>query len=214
MQKQLPIEIMQKAAKGMSYIAHPLRLRILEFLDVNGPSSVSFLAKSVAEEQVIVSQNLKKMREAHLVKTTRKGVFIYYSINEEYPASIFLCLRKLFGYMTNNFYFLQDNYKVILPRDYTTMAATRIKSFAHFDKMRILEFLCLYGPANVNAIANGVALPPLKVSQWLKQMREDDLVAPERNGKFVYYRILKGVQETAIKCIHKRYDSLKNKEDF
>lgn len=214
MQEQLPTEIMQKAAKGMGYIAHPLRLRILEYLDVNGASSVSCLAKGVAEEQVIISQNLKKMRDASLVKTTRKGVFVYYSINEEYPASIFVCLRKLFGYMTNNFYFLQDDYKVILPHDYTTMAATRIKSFAHFDKMRILEFLCLYGPANVNRIAKGVELSPLKVSQLLRQMREDDLVRAERNGKFVYYSILKGVQETAIKCIHKRYDSLKVKEDF
>lgn len=214
MQEQLPLEIMQKAAKGIWYIAHPLRLRLLEFLDVNGASSVSALAKGVGEEQVIVSQSLKKMREAHLVKTNRKGIFIYYSINEEYPASIFVCLRKLFGYMTNNFYFLQDNYKVILPRDYTTMAANRIKAFAHFDKMRILEFLYLYGPTSVNAVAKGIGLSSLKVSQLLKLLREDDLVAAERKGKFVIYRLLKGVQETAIICIHKRYDHLANKQDF
>ena len=39
--KQLPVEVMKQAAKGISYIAHPLRLRILEFLDVNGEASVS-----------------------------------------------------------------------------------------------------------------------------------------------------------------------------
>ena len=41
MDKQLPGETMKKAVKGISYISHPLRLRILEYLDVNGASSVS-----------------------------------------------------------------------------------------------------------------------------------------------------------------------------
>lgn len=214
MKEQLPFEIMQKAAKGIGYIAHPLRLRILEFLDVNGSSSVSTITKAVGEEQVIVSQSLKKMREANLVKTERRGIFIYYSVDEEYPASIFGCLRKLFGYMTNNFYFLQEDYKVLLPRDYTTMAANRIKAFAHVDKMRILEFLYLNGPSAVSEIANAVNLIPLKVSQFLKGMKEDDFVSSERKGQFVYYRILKGIQETTIKCIHKRYHSLSNKKDF
>jgi len=212
--KQLPIHVMQKAAKGIGYIAHPLRLRILEFLDVNGSSSVSVISKGVGEEATIVSQNLKKLRDAHLVETKRRGLFIYYTICEEYPASIFYCLRKLFGYMTNNFYFLQDDYKVVLPRDYTTMTADRIKLFAHFDKMRILEFLVLFGASNVNRIAEGCNLAPLKVSQFLKKMKEDDFVTVERKGRFMFYSVLPGIQTTAIKCIHKRYDSLKNKADF
>ena len=127
MPQQLPAEIMKKAAKGISYIAHPLRLRILEYLDVNGASSVSAVTKALNEEQVIVSQSLKKLREANLVKTERRGLFIYYNIYEEYPASIFVCIRKLFGYMTDNFYFLADGYKAMLPRDYTGMVANQIK---------------------------------------------------------------------------------------
>ena len=98
MDKQLPLDIMKKAVKGISQIAHPLRLRILEYLDVYGSSSVSEITKAMREEQAIVSQSLKKMRETGLVKTQRRGVFIYYDICEEYPASIFTCLRKLYGY--------------------------------------------------------------------------------------------------------------------
>ncbi|MFR8207178.1 MAG: ArsR/SmtB family transcription factor [Alphaproteobacteria bacterium] len=105
MSEQLPDEVMKKAVKGISYIAHPLRLRILEFIDVNGASSVSAITKAVGEEQAIVSQSLKKLRDANLVKTERRGLFIYYNIREEYPASIFVCIRKLFGYMTDSFYF-------------------------------------------------------------------------------------------------------------
>ncbi len=214
MQKQLPETIMKKAAKGISYIAHPLRLRILEFLDVNGSSSVSEITKALGEEQVIISQNLKKLREANLVKTKRKGLFIYYDICEEYPASIFVCIRKLFGYMTENFYFLMDGYKAILPKDYTTMVANQIKLFANFDKMKILEFLLLKGESNVSDIISGVGMGQLKVSQYLKRLRDDGFVVCRKSGRFVYYSITKGVHMTALQCIHKRYDNLQNKEDF
>lgn len=73
-QRQLPTEIMKKAVRGISYIAHPLRLRILEYLDVNGSSSVSAITKALDEEQVAVSQSLRKMRDASLVKTKRRGI--------------------------------------------------------------------------------------------------------------------------------------------
>ena len=214
MSGQLPEDIMKKAVKGIGYIAHPLRLRILEYLDVNGASSVSAIAKGTREEQVFVSQSLRKLREAGLVKTERRGLFIYYSIQEEYPASIFVCIRKLFGYMTNNFYFLADGYKAVLPRDYTMMVANQIKLFALYDKMRILEFLTLNGESNVSDIVKSIGSEQLKVSQLLKRLRDDGFVVCRREGRFVIYSITKGVHKTAVECIHKRYDSLPNKSDF
>lgn len=214
MEQQLPPEIMKKAAKGICYISHPLRLRILEFLDVNGEASVSEITKAVGEEQMIVSQSLKKLRDANLVKTRRHGLFIHYSIDEEYPASIFKCIRKLYGYMTDNFYFLADGYKAILPLDYTMMVANRIKLFANYDKMRILEYLLLKGESNVSDIISGIDGEQLKVSQYLKRLKEDGFVVSRRDGRFIYYTINKGVHYTALQCIHHRYDSLKNKADF
>ncbi len=214
MPQQLPAEIMKKAAKGISYIAHPLRLRILEYLDVNGASSVSAVTKALNEEQVIVSQSLKKLREANLVKTERRGLFIYYNIYEEYPASIFVCIRKLFGYMTDNFYFLADGYKAMLPRDYTGMVANQIKLFANYDKMRILEYLTLNGESNVTDIIKATENPQLKISQYLKRLRDDGFVTCRREGRYIYYAVTAGVHKTAIQCIHKRYDSLADKSDF
>lgn len=214
MRTQLPENIMRKAVKGIGYIAHPLRLRILEFADVNGASSVSVITKAVDEEQVIVSQSLKKLREANLVKTERRGIFIYYNICEEYPASIFFCIRKLFGYMTDDFRFLADDYKAILPRDYTNMVANQIKLFANYDKMRILEFLTLYGESRVFDIADGIGSDKLKVSQYLKRMKDDGFVVCRKEGRFVFYNITKGVHKTAVECIHRRYDKLDNKEEF
>lgn len=204
-EQQLPTEIMKQAVKGISYIAHPLRLQILEFLDVNGEASVSKITKAVKEEQMIVSQSLKKLRDAGLVIAQRHGIFIYYRIQEEYPASIFECLRKLYGYMTDSIRFLADGYKAILPTDYTTMAANRIKLFANYDKMRILEFLLLHNESNVTEIVQGINSEQLKVSQYLRRLKDDAFVSSRRDGRFIYYSITKGVHKTALQCIRKRY---------
>lgn len=214
MTEQLPVDTMKKAVKGLSYISHPLRLRILEFLDVNGSSSVSAITKGINGEQIFVSQSLKKLRESGMVKTERRGIFIYYSIQEEYPASLFVCLRKLFGYMTNDFHYLADGFKAMLPKDYTTMAANQIKLFANYDKMRILEFLELNGEQNVSEIMQGIDCNQLKTSQYLKRLRDDGFVSCHRDGKFVIYNITKGVHKTAIQCIHNRYDKLNDKTEF
>ena len=214
MTEQLPENVMKKAVKGLGYISHPLRLRILEFLDVNGASSVSAITKGIGGEQIFVSQSLRKLREAGLVKNERHGIFIYYSIQEEYPASLFVCLRKLFGYMANDFHYLADGYKAILPKDYTAMAANQIKLFANYDKMRILEFLELNGEQNVSEIMQGIGCTQLKTSQYLKRLRDDGFVLCRRNGKFVIYSITKGVHKTAIQCIHHRYNKLSDKKEF
>lgn len=207
----LPDAIMTRAVRGLTYIAHPLRLRILEFLDVNGASSVSAIANGVGAEQMLVSQSLRKMRDAELVRTHRRGIFVYYEICREYPASIFVCMRKLFGHMTDQFRFLRTGHKEILPTDYTTMVANRIKLFANYDKMRILEYLTYSGESCVSNIVSGTNIPQIKVSQYLKKLLDDDFVKSRRNGRHVYYEITPGVHKTTIGCIHKRYDKNGNK---
>ena len=102
----------------------------------------------------------------------------------------------------------------MLPKDYTNMAANQIKLFANFDKMRILEYLLINGATNVSDIVNGISTDQLKVSQYLKRMRDDGFVTAHRNGRFIYYEINNGIHRTAIECIRKRYNNLKNKEDF
>ena len=109
---------------------------------------------------------------------------------------------------------MSDDYKAILPKDYTNMVANQIKLFANYDKMRILEYLTLNGESNVTEIIKGINCDQLKVSQYLKRLRDDGFVTCRRNGRFVYYNITKGVHKTAIECIHKRYDNLKDKTDF
>ena len=107
--------------------------------------------------------------------------------------------------MTDSLRFLADDFKAVLPSDYTTMAANRIKLFANYDKMRILEFLLLHGESNVSQIVQGTESEQLKVSQYLHRLKDDAFVTSRRDGRFIYYSITKGVHKTALQCIHKRY---------
>ena len=95
-------------------------------------------------------------------------------------------------------------------RYYTTMAANRIKLFANYDKMRILEYLIYNGESCVSEIVSGTGIPQIKVSQYLKKLLDDDFVKSRRDGRFIYYDITAGVHKTTIGCIHKRFENVGN----
>ena len=84
MEQQLPENIMRKAVKGISYIAHPLRLRILEYLDVNG----------IGSEQLKVSQYLKRLKDDGFVISRRQGRFVIYDITQGVHKTCIQCIHK------------------------------------------------------------------------------------------------------------------------
>lgn len=69
-------------------IAHPLRLKILSFIDKNKPVNVHSIYTSLNLDQSIASQQLNILRAANLVKTSREGKFIFYSLNYDNIARI------------------------------------------------------------------------------------------------------------------------------
>ena len=76
-------EKLQTSAKILRALAHPLRLKILSFIDQNGTINVNKIYNTLKLEQSITSQHLRILRMAGLVVTQRDGKFIHYSI--EYP---------------------------------------------------------------------------------------------------------------------------------
>ncbi len=72
---------LQTSAEILRALAHPLRLKILEFIDRNDSINVNKIYNSLNLEQSITSQHLRILRLAGLVKTRRDGKFIHYSIN-------------------------------------------------------------------------------------------------------------------------------------
>lgn len=76
-------EKLDMSTELMRALAHPLRLRILEFIDKHGTINVNKIYKTLNLEQSITSQHLRILRAANVLEAQRDGKFIHYSIN--YP---------------------------------------------------------------------------------------------------------------------------------
>ncbi len=74
-------ERLQVSAEVLRAIAHPLRMKILEFIDRNSEINVNKIYNTLGLEQSITSQHLRILRLAGLVDTERDGKYIHYSIS-------------------------------------------------------------------------------------------------------------------------------------
>ncbi|MFQ5446595.1 MAG: ArsR/SmtB family transcription factor [Saprospiraceae bacterium] len=71
---------LQVSSEILRALAHPLRMKILQFIDQNGVINVNKIYNTLKLEQSITSQHLRILRLAGLVDTRREGKFIHYSI--------------------------------------------------------------------------------------------------------------------------------------
>jgi len=74
---------LQESSEVLRALAHPLRMKILEFIDKHKTINVNKIYNSMKLEQSITSQHLKILRSTDIVITERDGKFIHYSVN--YP---------------------------------------------------------------------------------------------------------------------------------
>lgn len=65
----------------MRALAHPLRMKMLHFIDLNGSACVNEIFAAMEIEQSIASQHLRILRQADLVITRREQKFVHYSLN-------------------------------------------------------------------------------------------------------------------------------------
>lgn len=70
----------------MRALAHPLRLKILEFIDQYGEINVNKIYNTLQLEQSITSQHLKVLRLAGVVFYEKEGKYMNYSINYDVLA--------------------------------------------------------------------------------------------------------------------------------
>ncbi len=69
------------ATKKLRALAHPLRIKILAYIDKNQTINVNKIYRALRLEQSITSQHLKILRDNGMVITRREGKYIYYSVN-------------------------------------------------------------------------------------------------------------------------------------
>src|SRR6478752_8552484 len=73
----------KKASLILRSINHKLRQQIIKLLDEHQKMTVTEIYVKLRLEQSVASQHLAILRRAGIVKTTRDGKFIYYSVNVE-----------------------------------------------------------------------------------------------------------------------------------
>ena len=78
-----------------------------------------------------------------------------------------------------------------------------LKLLAHPHRLKIIEILEATEEAPVHDIVERLALPQAASSQHLNQMRRVGLVAAERRGKEVWYRIADRRSISILNCIRK-----------
>ncbi len=90
----IDMETLERVAPVIRNMAHPLRLRILDYLQVSGePRTVTQIIDACGAEQAIVSQQLRILKDQRVLMAKREGSFIYYSIAERSVLMLLDCIR-------------------------------------------------------------------------------------------------------------------------
>lgn len=90
-------EKLEYSSELMRALAHPLRLKILEFIDGNGSTNVNKIYHSLEIEQSITSQHLRILRLAGVVNSERDGKFVHYWINYEVIQRAYTAVNNFLG---------------------------------------------------------------------------------------------------------------------
>ena len=85
-------DMLTRAAEMIKCLGHPLRLRLVEGLEV-GELSVTALQEYTGAPQAQVSQQLAALKARGIVDSRREGAFVFYRITEPRVHSILHCVR-------------------------------------------------------------------------------------------------------------------------
>lgn len=92
--ERLPEGFLVQVSDTIKLLGHAQRLRILEFLDLHGESSVGTITEGIGGQQAAVSQHLNKMRVSNIIVARRDGKQMYYGISSESATTILSCIRR------------------------------------------------------------------------------------------------------------------------
>jgi len=90
-------EKLHYSAELMRALAHPLRLKILEFIDGFGQTNVRKIYRALDLEQSITSQHLKILKLSGVLNAVKDGKYVYYDINYEVVAKAEKAVNNFLG---------------------------------------------------------------------------------------------------------------------
>ena len=74
-------EKLEQSTQVLRALAHPLRMKILHFIDKHQSINVNKIYNTLKLEQSITSQHLKILRLNDLVIAEKEGKYMHYSLN-------------------------------------------------------------------------------------------------------------------------------------
>lgn len=92
--RNLTPDKLEKAAFILKTVAHPLRLAIINMLDVHQQMSVNQICKKLNSEQSLISHHLTNMKIKGLLKADKQGVQVFYSLKEKDLIKLLDCMEN------------------------------------------------------------------------------------------------------------------------
>lgn len=91
----LPKELLEEVVPMIRAAAHPLRIRILDYLDQEGePRTVSLITEVCGTSQAVVSQQLRILKDQGILSSQRQGNCVLYSIADPSILHLVHCIRS------------------------------------------------------------------------------------------------------------------------
>jgi ArsR family transcriptional regulator len=91
----IAMQTLERVAPIIRHVAHPLRLRILDYLRQEGePRNVTQITEATGSSQAIISQQLRILRDQGVLSAHREGHFILYSISNPNVLLLLDCIRR------------------------------------------------------------------------------------------------------------------------
>ena len=90
----IPMDILIQVAPVIRNTAHPLRLRILDYLQCVGePQNVNQITEATEVAQASVSQQLRILKDQGVLSCHRNGLFMMYEISNPALLHLLECIR-------------------------------------------------------------------------------------------------------------------------
>ena len=90
-------EKLQVSTELMRALAHPLRLKILEFLDQNKNIQVNQIYNTLKIEQSIASQHLRILKNAGVLVADKDGKYMHYNIDYHRVSNAVKAINRFMG---------------------------------------------------------------------------------------------------------------------
>src|SRR5208283_2546126 len=85
---------LEKAAKKLRSIAHPMRVSVLEMLNEKPKMNVTQIYTKLKIEQAAASHHLSLLRNNGILNAKREGKEIYYSLNQDNLNHLIDCINR------------------------------------------------------------------------------------------------------------------------